>query len=199
MYIPSMTEKEKMLAGELYDPSDALLVSQRQMAHSLCRQYNNLDETDEERNLILKKLFGENIAKGVCLQGPIFFDYGMNTQIGENTYANFNFTVLDCAPVNIGKNVFFGPNVAIYTPLHPLRWQERNMFTKSDGSLANLEYAKPISIGDNCWIAGNVTICAGVTIGEGSVIGAGSVVVRDIPSGVVAVGNPCKVLKKIME
>ena len=123
----------------------------------------------------------------------------MNTQIGENTFANFNFTVLDCAPVNIGKNVFFGPNVAIYTPLHPLRWQERNMFTKPDGSLANLEYAKPISIGDNCWIAGNVTICAGVTIGEGSVIGAGSVVVRDIPSGVVAVGNPCKVLKKIME
>jgi maltose O-acetyltransferase len=199
MYIPSMTEKEKMLAGELYDPSDALLVSQRQMAHSLCRQYNNLDETDEERNLILKKLFGENIAKGVYLQGPIFFDYGLNTQIGENTYANFNFTVLDCAPVNIGKNVFFGPNVAIYTPLHPLRWQERNMFTKPDGSLANLEYAKPISIGDNCWIAGNVTICAGVTIGEGSVIGAGSVVVRDIPSGVVAVGTPCKVLKKIME
>ena len=194
-----MTEKEKMLAGELYDPSDALLVLQRQMAHSLCRQYNNLDETDEERNLILKKLFGENIAKGVYLQGPVFFDYGLNTQIGENTYANFNFTVLDCAPVNIGKNVFFGPNVAIYTPLHPLRWQERNMFTKSDGSLANLEYAKPISIDDNCWIAGNVTICAGVTIGEGSVIGAGSVVVRDIPSGVVAVGNPCKVLKKIME
>lgn len=121
-----MTEKEKMLASELYDPSDAELVRLRQTAHSLCRQYNNLDETDNERESILDKLFVKR-EPGVYLQGPIFFDYGVNTQIGENTYANFNFTVLDCAPVTIGKNVFFGPNVAIYTPLHPLRWQERNM------------------------------------------------------------------------
>lgn len=136
-------------------------------------------------------------AKGVYLQGPIFFDYGCNTRIGEKSYANFNFTVLDCAPVSIGNNVFIGPNVSILTPMHPLRWQERNMFEKPDGSLTDLEYAKPITIEDNCWIAGNVTICGGVTIGAGSVIGAGSMVTRDIPQGVVAVGNPCRVLKKV--
>ena len=105
--------------------------------------------------------------------------------------------MLDCAPVNIGSNVFIGPNVSILTPIHPLRWQERNMFEKPDGSLTDLEYAKPVTIEDNCWIAGNVTICGGVTIGTGSVIGAGSVVTRAIPQGVVAVGNPCRVLKKV--
>lgn len=191
-----MTEKEKMLAGEFYDPSDPELTGLRRTAHSLCRTYNSLDETDRQRDHILSQLFIV-CGKGVYLQGPIFFDYGVNTQIGENTYANFNFTCLDCAPVVIGKNVFFGPNVSILTPMHPLRWQERNQYSKPDGTLTTSEYAKPITIGDNCWIAGNVTICAGVSIGQGSVIGAGSVVTRDIPTNVVAVGNPCRVLKTI--
>lgn len=194
-----MTEKDKMLLGELYDSTDAELTKMRAHAHMLCRKYNSLDETDCARESILDELLpkGVNRKGTIFLQGPIFFDYGAFTKIGENTYANFNFTCLDCAPVNIGKNVFIGPNVSLLTPMHPLRFKDRNIFVKSDGTLGEREYAKPITICDNCWIAGNVTICGGVTIGEGSVIGAGSVVTRDIPSNVVAVGSPCKVLKKI--
>ena len=191
-----MTEKEKMLAGELYDSSDRELAGLRQKAHALCRRFNQLDETDGERDEILGSLI-PGLGKRVYLQGPIQFDYGCFTEIGENTYANFNFVCLDCAPVRIGKDVFIGPNVSILTPMHPLRWQERNQFVKADGTLGDQEYARPITIGDNCWIAGNVTICGGVTIGEGSVIGAGSVVTRDIPANVVAAGVPCKVLKPV--
>ena len=106
---------------------------------------------------------------------------------------------MDCAQVTIGDNVFFGPNVSILTPVHPLRWQERNQFERKDGVITDKEYAKPISIGSNCWIAGNVTICGGVTIGEGSVIGAGSVVTRDIPPNTLAMGNPCRAIREITE
>lgn len=191
-----MTEKEKMLSGAYYDPSDKELAELRKNAHSLCRKYNQLDTGDTERDELLNQLF---IKKGddIYLQGPIQFDYGIFTEIGERTYINYNFTCLDCAPVKIGKNVFCGPNVSLLTPMHPFNWQERNAFLKEDGTLTSKEYAKPITICDNCWIAGNVVICGGVTIGEGSVIGAGSVVTRDIPPNVVAVGNPCRVLKDI--
>ena len=193
-----MTEKEKMLAGELYDPNEEELLLLRRKAHKLCQEYNLLDETDEHREKILAELI-PNKKSGLTLQGPIQFDYGAFTTFGENCYANFNFTCIDCAPVTIGDNVFFGPNVSILTPIHPLRWQERNPFVRSDGVLTDSEYAKPITIGDNCWIAGDVTICGGVTIGEGSVIGAGSVVTRDIPSNVLAVGNPCRAIREITE
>ena len=191
-----MTEKEKMLSGEVYDSSDTELVALRHTAHVLCQKYNALDENAPERKTVLSKLL-PNCADGVYLQGPIQFDYGVFTSMGENCYANFNFVCLDCAPVTIGSNVFFGPNVSILTPMHPMRWQERNQFAKADGTLTTNEYAKPIAIGDNCWIAGNVTICGGVTIGEGSVIGAGSVVTRDIPANVLAAGNPCLVIRQI--
>ena len=110
--------------------------------------------------------------------GPIQFDYGCFTSIGTNSYANFNFTCVDCCPVTIGENVFLGPNVSLLTPIHPLRWQERNQYVKQDGTPTDTEYAKPITIGNNCWIAGNVTICGGVTIGAGCVIDAGSVVTK---------------------
>ena len=194
-----MTEKEKMLSGALYDPSDPELATLRESAHALSKMYNDTLETQTgERREILERLLSGSGAN-CYLQGPIQFDYGCFTTIGENSYANFNFTVLDCAPVHIGANVFMGPNVSILTPVHPLRWQERNLYRKADGTMTDKEYAKPITIEDNCWIAGNVTICGGVTVGMGSVIGAGSVVTRDIPAGVLAAGNPCRVIRPITD
>ena len=194
-----MTEKEKMLAGKIYDPSDEELATLRTKAHNLSQDYNKTYETEEDRRKEILDELIPNRKEGVYLQGPIQFDYGVFTTIGENTYANFNLTVLDCAPVTIGDNVFFGPNVSILTPVHPIRYEERNQYRKEDGQMTDREYAKPITIGSNCWLAGNVTICGGITIGEGSVIGAGSVVTRDIPSGVVAAGVPCRVIRDITD
>lgn len=194
-----MTELEKMLAGKIYDPSDEEVLVLRTKAHKLCQEYNALYDTDEEaREAILHELI-PNAKKGVYLQGPIYFDYGRFTYLGENTYANFNFTVLDSCPVHIGDNVFIGPNCTLATPVHPLRYQERNMKCKSDGTLYDDEYAKPITIGSNCWLASNVVVIGGVTIGEGCVIGAGSVVTKDIPANSLAAGNPCRVIRKITE
>lgn len=192
-----MTEKEKMLAGKLYDPADQELVELRRNAHRLSQEYNTLLETDVRRAEIIKEL---GIAgNSFYLQRPIQFDYGYFTSIGTNSYVNFNFTCVDCCPVRIGDNTFFGPNVSLLTPIHPLRWQDRNPYRKQDGTLTDREYAKPITIGKNCWIAGNVTICGGVTIGDGCVIGAGSVVTRDIPPNSFAAGVPCRVVREITE
>lgn len=194
-----MTEKEKMLAGKIYNPSDKELAALRLQAHKLSKMYNDTFEDEEEkREQILKELV-PNRKKGVFLQGPVQFDYGVFTSIGKNFYANFNFTVLDCCPVKIGDNVMIGPNVSIMTPVHPLRYQDRNLKEKADGTLYDDEYAKPITIGDNCWIASCVTVTGGVTIGNGCVIGAGSVVTRDIPANSFAAGNPCRVIREITE
>lgn len=194
-----MTEKEKMLAGKIYNPSDKELAALRLQAHKLSKMYNDTFEDEEEkREQILKELV-PNRKKGAFLQGPVQFDYGVFTSIGKNFYANFNFTVLDCCPVKIGDNVMIGPNVSIMTPVHPLRYQDRNMKEKADGTLYDDEYAKPITIGNNCWIASCVTVTGGVTIGDGCVIGAGSVVTRDIPANSFAVGNPCRVIREITE
>lgn len=192
-----MTEKEKMLAGMIYDPSDEELQTLRTAAHKLCNAYNKLDEDDEKRQEILSKLIPN--ANGVYLQGPIYFDYGVFTTFGRGCYANFNLTILDCCPVTIGDNVFMGTGVSIVTPVHPLLPNERSMYKNARGIVTDKEYAKPIVIESDCWIASNVTICGGVTVGQGSVIGAGSVVTRDIPSGVFAAGNPCKVIRKLTE
>ena len=194
-----MSEKEKMLLGQIYDPIDSELVALRTKAHKLCLQYNQTPEDDvEKRNKILKEL-GITLGKNVYLQGPIFFDYGCFTSIGDNSFANFNFTILDVCPVTIGKNVFIGTGVTIVPPVHPLRYQERNIYLSEKGYYTDKEYGKPITIEDNCWIASNVTICGGVTIGEGSVIGAGSVVTRSIPKNSFAAGNPCRVIREITE
>ena len=193
-----MTEKEKMLSGKIYDPTDPELAKLRQKAHQLSAEYNQSMETDKRRPDILKELLPD-MGENVYLQGPVQFDYGCFTSIGKNSYANFNFTCLDCCPVTIGENVFFGPNVSILTPVHPLRYQDRNPYIKEDGMGTDREYARPITIKDNCWIAGNVTICGGVTIGSGCVIGAGSVVTRDIPDNVIAAGVPCRVIREITE
>lgn len=194
-----MTEKEKMISGKLYDPSDKELEALRIQAHRLSKDYNDTYEDEEEkREEILSKLI-PNRSEGVYIQGPIQFDYGVFTTLGKNFYANFNLTVLDVCPVTIGDNVLIGPNCSIMTPVHPFRYQDRNIRQREDGSLYDYEYAKPITIKENCWLAANVTVCGGVTINEGCVIGAGSVVTRDIPPNSLAEGNPCKVIRQITE
>ena len=191
--------KRKMLAGQLYDPSDAELTALLIKARKLARRYNQTDEDEpEQRSAILRELL-PNSPNVPSLQAPIYFDYGCNTTFGRFSGANFNFTCLDVCPVYIGDNVMIGPNVTLATPVHPLLPEERNVRQLPDGSWYNLEYARPITIENNCWLASNVVVCGGVTIGEGSVIGAGSVVTRDIPAHSLAVGNPCRVIRTLTE
>jgi maltose O-acetyltransferase len=182
-----MTEKEKMLRGELYDPLDEELLNDRKKAKELCREFN-LIETDKtyRKKEILKELFGKEYN---CFIEPNFFcDYGYNITLGQNFYANHNCIILDVNKVTIGDNVMLGPNVQLYTATHPLTYEKRN---------AGRELGLPITIGDNVWIGGGTIINPDVTIGENAVIGAGSVVTKDIPADVFAAGNPCKVIKTI--
>ena len=194
-----MTEKEKMIAGELYDPSDEELTSLRIRARKLARRYNQTDEDEPEKQQELLRALLPNTAAIPGLQAPVYFDYGCNTTFGQCSGANFNLTCLDVCPVTIGDNVLIGPNVTLATPMHPLLPEERNDRQRADGSFYNLEYAKPIVIEKDCWLAANVIVCGGVTIGEGSVIGAGSVVTRSIPPHSLAAGNPCRVIREITE
>lgn len=193
------TEKEKMLKGEKYDPTDGELTALRVKAHRLSKEYNDTLETDGiRRGEILEELL-PNKGKGCFLQSPVQFDYGVFTEVGDNFYANFNFTVLDTCPIVIGDNVFFGPNCTLATALHSMDPLERRMRYRENGEAYDIEYGKPIRIGNDCWIASNVVICGGVTIGDNVVIGAGSVVTKDIPSNVLAAGNPCRVIRTLGE
>lgn len=185
-----MTEKEKMLTGQLYDPGDKELSELRLKARKLARRYNNTDEDDTETAQAILAQLVPNRGAGTAFQPPVHFDYGCFTTFGQGCGTNFNFTALDCAPITIGDRVLFGPNCTLAAPLHPMHPEERSTY---------LEYAKPIVIGDDCWIASNVTICGGVTIGEGCVIGAGSVVTKDIPAHSLAAGNPCRVIRPITD
>lgn len=184
-----MTEKEKMLKGMIYDANnDADLISERLRCKELCRDYNDLRPSRlQERKNLLESILGK-IEDGILIEQPFYCDYGYNISVGRNFYSNFNLTILDEAPVTFGDNVFIAPNCSFYTAGHPLDPAERNR---------GLEYARPIAVGDNVWIGGNVCVLPGVTIGDNCVIGAGSVVVKDIPANSVAVGNPCRVVKSI--
>lgn len=192
------TEKEKMIAGELYDAYDADLCELRNKCRKLVTRLNNLDNSQqEERCNILEELLGKAGKNAYILNAQ--FDYGFNTYVGNGFSANFNFVVLDCAPVHIGDYVMIGPNVTIATPVHPLVAKERNFQVDENGVRHLYEYAKPIAIGNNVWIASNVVITGGVTIGDNSVIGAGSVVTRDIPPNSLAAGVPCRVIREITD
>ena len=194
-----MREEEKIMAGVLFCPGDAELKKMKLKTHKLNLAYNATDEDEtEKRGEILREILGE-LSEGSFLQGPIFFHYGRHTKIGDNFFANFNFTVQDDACVTIGDHCNFGPNVTIVTPLHPMVAAERREMLDSHGAKRRFCYAKPVVIGDDCWFGANVTVCPGVTIGNGCVIGAGSVVTRDIPDHTFAAGVPCRVIREITE
>lgn len=194
-----MTEKEKMLSGKLYDTSDNELEQLKDKCKTLCIEYNRtLYAEKEKRERILNELLGGHKKSHVFMM-PIYFDYGCNTFIGKDFFSNFNLTILDCARIDIGDGVMIGPNVTIAAPLHPLVASERAIRRHLDGRIYDLEYAKPVKIGNNVWIASNVVINGGVNIGDNAVIGSGSVVTRDIPPNSLAVGNPCRVLREISD
>jgi maltose O-acetyltransferase len=178
-----------MLAGELYDPFDSELVAARNRARGLCQDLNaTREEQGDERRRILRELFGAG-GDSVWMQPPFFCDYGSNIRLGHRVFFNFNCIVLDVCEVIIGDYTLFGPAVQIYTATHPMNAELRRQ----------QEFAKPITIGSDVWVGGGAILCPGVRIGDRSVIGAGSVVTRDVPAGVFAAGNPCRVVREITE
>lgn len=183
------TEKEKMLAGEIYDANnDEVLLKERTLCKEFCYQYNQFKPSNMiEREVVIRKLFNKT-GENFIIEPSFYCDYGYSIEIGENFYANHHLVILDGAKVTFGDNVFIAPNCSFYTAGHPLDVEQRNK---------GLEYASPITIGDNVWIGGGVTVLPGVTIGSGTTIGAGSVVTKDIPENSLAVGNPCKVIRKL--
>ena len=183
------TEREKMLAGELYDPLDPALVLARDRARDLCRALNATREAEvEERRRLLRGLFGAG-GDSVGMQPPFYCDYGTNIRLGERVFFNFNCVVLDVCEVRVGDFTLFGPSVQIYTATHPM-----------DATLRrSREFGKPIAIGSDVWVGGAAVLCPGVTIGSRTVIGAGSVVTRDVPEGVLAAGNPCRVIRALSD
>ena len=185
------TEKEKMLAGEIYSAVDPDLVRELNEVRDVVHQYNALPPSaQQQKRALLKALLGHIADDEFIIVQPFYCDYGQQISVGRRFFANFNFTVLDEARVTIGDDCFIGPNVSIYTACHSTDPAERNQ---------RREWARPVTIGHNVWIGGSVTILPGVTIGDNVTIGAGSVVVRDIPADCIAAGNPCRVVRKIGE
>lgn len=184
-----MTEREKMLAGRMYDADhDRELLAMRDRAKDLCHRYNQLRPSDRDgQRQLLQALLG-SVGGSVCIQPPFWCDYGCHIRVGEDFFANHNTVILDCAEVRFGDHVFVGPNCDFCTAAHPIDSARR---------ARGLEYARPITVGDHVWFGAGVRVLPGVRIGSHVVIGAGSVVTRDIPDGCVAVGNPCRVLRPI--
>lgn len=178
-----------MLKGLIYDAAtDPRLLEERMRCKELCRDYNDLRPSQTEaRASLLRRILG-TVKGELLIEQPFYCDYGYNVHVGDNFYANYNLVILDEAPVTFGDNVFIAPCCGFYTAGHPLDAAERNR---------GLEYARPISVGNNVWFGANVTVLPGVTIGDNCVIGAGSVVNKDIPAGTMAAGNPCRVIKSI--
>jgi maltose O-acetyltransferase len=183
------SEREKMLAGEPYDPLARELVAGRERARDLCQALNATREADAEtRRSILRELFDKG-GDTVWMQPPFFCDYGTNIELGERVFFNFNCVVLDVCRVRIGDFTLFGPAAQVYTPMHPFNAELRR----------REEFGRPVEIGSDVWVGGGAIILPGVRIGSRSVIGAGSVVTRDVPEGVIAAGNPCRVIREITE
>lgn len=183
------SEKEKCRRGELYNANyDRELIQERQECKELCYEYNMLHPSDmAARTELIRRLFGRT-GKNFQIEQPFYCDYGYNIEIGENFYANVNCVILDGAAVRFGDNVFIAPDCGFYTAGHPFDVEQRNK---------GLEYAHPITVGNNVWIGAKVCVLPGVTIGDNCVIGAGSIVTRDIPAGSLAVGNPCRAIRQI--
>ncbi len=192
-----MHEEEKIFKGELFCPGDPELKAMKLRAHKLSRQYSQLDEDDAEARQALLELLLGHVGAGTFMQGPLFLHYGVHTTIGERNFFNYNTVIQDDARVTIGNDNNFGPNLTIVTPLHPLLPQERRMMRNADGEPRHLCYARPVTIGNDCWFGANVTVCPGVSIGDNCVIGAGAVVTRDIPPNSLAAGVPCKVIRTL--
>lgn len=185
-----MNQKERMLAGLPYKAWLDGLGEERFACKQKIYDFNNLAPyLDESATSLLKSILGKT-GENICIEAPFHCDYGWNIEVGENFFANYNLTILDVAKVTIGKNVQMAPNVSIYTAGHPIHPDTRN---------TGYEYGIPITIGDNVWIGGNVVILPGVKVGDNVVIGAGSVVTKDIPDNVIAMGNPCKIVREITE
>ncbi|RAK11870.1 maltose O-acetyltransferase [Halanaerobium saccharolyticum] len=181
------SEKEIMLAGEMYNPQNEELMEERKKAKNLCYKYNNLaPSAEEKKKLILQKLL--KTEKNPYIEPNFYCDYGYNITVGENFYANHNCVFLDVNTIIIGDNVMLGPAVQLYTATHPVEEKERN---------SGRELGFPIVIGDNVWIGGGVIVQPGVTIGDNSVVGAGAVVTKDVPANVFVGGNPAKIIKEI--
>jgi len=188
MTTDTRTEKEKMIAGEMYNAFIPQLLSERLACRERIYDYNLTRPSESsKRDEIIRKIFGQFGTNSV-IEPPLQCDYGYNVYWGDNSFANYNLVLLDTCPIYVGNYVLIGPDVKLYAATHPTDPQER---------LNGLEYGKPIRIGNNVWIGGGTVVVAGATIGDNSVIGAGSVVVKDIPANVVAVGNPCKVVKQL--
>ncbi len=185
-----ITEKEKMIAGQMYDAADHQLIEDRRLARNLCKTLNESQDSQKQmREGIYRKLFGK-AGDEIWIEPPFYCDYGYNISLGSKVFFNFNCVILDPAPVTIGSNVMFGPAVQICTATHPMSAAERR---------TGREFARPVEIGPDVWVGSGAIICPGIRVGAQSVIGAGSVVTRDVPADVFAAGNPCRVIRNLNE